>query len=134
MLVLTSGSSFIHCENGYRLLHVLYREGSSAPSKVDVLEGPSKPMVAYESSAISGNAANRAGLRPDALHEAFNGLLNTQMVHESTWVVQVPKHGTQSIRGVLSLDGKAITVPPTNTAGTESTTSWYCTSSAPQEQ
>ena len=42
----------------------------------DVDAGPVKPMVAYVSSARSGNTGKKAGLMPDAFHELLNGLLN----------------------------------------------------------
>ena len=50
-------------------------EGSAAPAMPDVEAGPVSPIVAYESSAKSGNTGKNAGLMPEAFHELLNGLL-----------------------------------------------------------
>ena len=41
----------------------------------DVDAGPVKPIVAYVSSAKSGNTGKNAGLMPEAFQELLNGLL-----------------------------------------------------------
>ena len=51
--------------------------GSAASAKPEEAAGPSKPMVAYVSSAKSGNAGKNAGLMPDAFQLALKVLLNT---------------------------------------------------------
>ena len=52
-------------------------EGSAAPAMPEVDAGPANPMVAYVSSAKSGNTGKNAGLMPEAFHELLNALLNT---------------------------------------------------------
>ena len=52
-------------------------EGSAAPAMPDVDAGPSNPMVAYVSSAKSGNTGKKAGLMPEAFHALLKALLNT---------------------------------------------------------
>ena len=42
----------------------------------EVEAGPVNPMVAYVSSARSGNTGKNAGLMPEAFQELLNGLLN----------------------------------------------------------
>ena len=42
----------------------------------EVEAGPVKPIVAYESSASSGNTGKNAGLMPEAFQELLNALLN----------------------------------------------------------
>ena len=42
----------------------------------EVEAGPVKPIVAYVSSARSGNTGKNAGLIPEAFQELLNGLLN----------------------------------------------------------
>ena len=51
-------------------------EGSAAPAIPEVDAGPVKPMVAYVSSARSGNTGKKAGLMPEAFQELLKGLLN----------------------------------------------------------
>ena len=42
----------------------------------EVEAGPVKPIVAYVSSARSGNTGKNAGLMPEAFQELLNELLN----------------------------------------------------------
>ena len=51
-------------------------EGSAAPAMPEVEAGPVKPIVAYVSSAKSGNTGKNAGLMPEAFQELLNALLN----------------------------------------------------------
>ena len=51
-------------------------EGSAAPGMPEADAGPLSPMVAYVSSAKSGNTPKNAGLIPDAFQEELNWLLN----------------------------------------------------------
>ena len=45
----------------------------------EVEAGPVKPMVAYVSSAISGNMAKNAGLMPEALQLGLKLVLNAPL-------------------------------------------------------
>ena len=49
--------------------------GSEASAMPEAEAATSNPMVAYESSAISGAMPKKAGLIPDALHEALKSVL-----------------------------------------------------------
>ena len=51
-------------------------EGSAAPTMPEVDAGPDKPIVAYVSSAKSGNTGKNAGLMPEAFQELLKALLN----------------------------------------------------------
>ena len=63
-------------------------EGSAAPAIPEVEAGPVKPIVAYVSSAMSGNTGKNAGLMPEAFHDELNVLLNAPagvLINKLAW-------------------------------------------------
>ena len=71
--------------------------GSAAPSMPDVEAGPVNPMVAYVSSAISGNWDTNAGFKPAALQDVLKPVLNAPS-------------GTLTNRGCSELPNTALNV------------------------
>ena len=67
-----------------------------------------RPIVAYVSSAKSGNTGKNAGLMPEAFHELLNGLLNAPArVHQQARLV-VAKHRTHAVGWISHVHIKTI--------------------------
>ena len=67
--------------------------GSEAPEMPERLAGPSRPMVANESSTRSGNVGTKTGLMPEAFHEVLAVLLKAPSgvitVKGSSWLPKI---------------------------------------------